>query len=349
MPDLAKVQAVESKLVAEPAPAPEKPAAAPPDGGASGSGSAPVAPGEGAALSGPDDPGSPPREAPIDHARLRAKLEADRERRAHAARRKQAEEDAAAAKKAREEAEAEKAKWSNVGKGKSYLDTIKELGHDPAKTYEEMRTEALKAGTPEARMEAMERAFEAKIAAERTEREALAKQLEDERKATAEAQKAERARASSQAFASDFERGLRDPKFESLTEEYEPAQLFRIVHSLRANPAHLFERAEDLRVNLTHDDGSFTMSDILSVMKATQERHHARLEEQRRKKTAAAQPSPAGKQPPAATKPPTVNGTAERNAGASLGNQLAATRAADPSPRKESKEERLARLGAKYG
>ncbi len=347
MPDLAKIAAVETKMNAEAEPAPEGAAAPPPDGGVSEADSAPARPAGEGAPSTPDDPAGA-RVATIDHAALKEKLERDRARREERARRRKLEEDAAAAKKAREEAEAEKAKYANL-EGKPYLERIKALGLDPLKTFEEMRAEALKAGTPEAKLEAMDRAWQARF-------EAMNKQLEDERKAREETQKTaaeERRRAQEQAnqhaFVREFETGLRDPKYESLTDEYEPTQLLGIATRLRDQPDLFFQQATDLGVSLTSDDGTFTMGDILGVLKATQDRHFKRLEEQRRKRTAATQTSQASpQQPPEATRP-TVNGTAERNAGSALGHQLAATRAAEPATRKESREERVKRLGSRYG
>lgn len=346
MPDLAKVQALEAKLNAEPQPAPENPAGAPPDGGSSGSGSAP-ADGTPAAAPAADAAKTSPG-APIDHSALRQKLEEDRARRASKARRAQLEADAEAAKKAREEAEAEKAKWSNLGKGKSFLEAIKEAGHDPLKTFELMKDEALKAGTPEARLEAMSRAWEARHEALEKALEAEKSARAEERKAAEEAQKRTRAQAEHQAFVHEFDRTLRDPRYETLTDEYEPAQIFHVATTLSKNPDEFFRQALDLKVNLTSNDGTFTMKDILEVMKATQERHFARLEEQRRKKSAAPQTSPESPQQPPVAKTPTVNGTAERNAGTSLGNQLAAARASDPTRPRRSRQEKLKELERKF-
>ena len=350
MPDLAKIQSIESKMNAGPEPAPESAAAPPPDGGSSGSGSAPATqPGEGAATGAPDDPGGQPRVATIDHAALRAKLKADRERREDRERRKRREAEDATAKKDREEAAAEKAKWTSLGKDKPFMEGLKEAGRDPLQTYKEMQAEALKAGTPEAKMEAMERASDARFAALQKELEAERAERKAEREAAAAERKAAAERAQAHAFEREFDQGMRDPKYETLTDEYTPAQLFGLAQTLSKNPDYFLEQAADHGVGLTIDDGTFTMGDILSVLKATQDRHNARLEEQRRKRTAATQTSPAGPQhPPAATKP-TVNGTAARNAGNAMGNQLAATVAAEPAPRKESREERVKRLGARYG
>lgn len=346
MPDLAKITALETKY-AEAEPAPDAASAPPPDGGSSEAGSAPAdASTPGAAPEGGTTSTSPG--ATIDHAALREKLERDRARREDRARRKKLEEDSAAAEQARKEAEEAKSKWTNFGKDKPFLEALKEAGQDPRAVFEAMKDEALKAGTPEAQMEAMNRAWQARFDALEKERAAEKAERETERKELEEQRKQARARAEHQGFLADFEGGIQDAKYESLRDEYEPKQLFGIVQSLKTNPAYLFERAADLGVRLTHEDGTFTMLDILNVMKATQDRHFARLEEQRRKKSAAPQTSQASPQQPPTSKP-TVNGTAERNAGNALGNNLAATRAADPSPRKETKEERLRRLGNKYG
>ncbi len=348
MPDLAKVTAVESKLSTGAEPAPESPSAPPPDGGSSGAGSAPADAATSTTGVMPGDQAEASPGATIDHAALREKLQRDRAKREERARRKRLEEDGAAAKKAREEAEAEKAKYANLGKGKPFLETIKELGLDPRQTFEQMRDEALKAGTPEAKLEAMDRAWQTRFEAMNKQLEAEKTAREEERKALAAERQRAQEHAQHTAFAADFERTLVAPQFESLTEEYDKPQLFRLVSRLKDDPDFFFEQAADLGVGLTRDDGKFTMSDILSVLKATQDRHFKRLEEQRRKKAATQTSQASPQQPP--TSKPTVNGTAERNAaGNSLGNQLAATRAADPSPRKESKEERLKRLGERYG
>jgi hypothetical protein len=91
------------------------------------------------------------------------------------------------------------------------------------------------------------------------------------------------------------------------------------------------------------------MIDILNVCAATQARHRTR-QEQRRQKSAAPHASSVGEtQPPAATKP-TVNGTAARNAGNTIGNDLAATRATKAETLEGlTHEQRSRRLQQRYG
>src|SRR5688572_5138844 len=154
MPDIAKIAAVSAKLgLAEGAePAHEDPSASP-DVDTSGAGSAPAAPSvEESAPSVSDDAGDKPREASspgLDHKELAAKLEADRDRRRTKEERKRAKLEREQAEKERQqleadrkEAAAEKAKWENLGKGKSWLETIKESGRNPLEVFEEMKAEA---------------------------------------------------------------------------------------------------------------------------------------------------------------------------------------------------------------
>lgn len=90
------------------------------------------------------------------------------------------------------------------------------------------------------------------------------------------------------------------------------------------------------------------MQDIFNVCLKTQERHRAYQEEQRRKKGAAPQTSQAAEQRPE-VKTRSVNGTVERKPPTVIGNDIATDRAADPPRRRESREERLRRLGDKFG
>lgn len=337
MPDLAKIQAVTAKLEASSAeanPAPEVDSAAPPDGSASGAGSAPAE-------------GSPAPAKTIDHDELAAKLQADRDRRAARQARKQAEEDRKQAEADRKAAAEEKAKLAAIGKDKPWKEALTEMGRDPSQVWEEMRKEALTAGTPEAMIEQMGRKFTADLQAEREKREAIEKQLEDERKQRDEEKTAAEQRAEAATFERDFQRGLGEEKYAPLLDEYEPQQLFRLAHGLYKAPENLYAWADHLQVPLTDPNGQFTMVDILNVMTALQARHRG-YQEQRRNKNAAPQSQP-GQEKPAEAKKPTVNGTAARNAGSTLGNQLAATRATDAAPPpRENREQRIKRLEAKY-
>lgn len=347
MPNLAKIAAIETKLGIDSAVSESTPEGtpAPPDA-PSGVGSA--AAGNPAAGDAPGGGDAAP--AAVDHSELERKLAQDRARREEKARRKRIIDDEAAAKRAREEAEAEKAKWSGVGKEKTFLETIKALGKDPVQAFEEMKKEALAAGTPDAKIEALERVFSGRV-------EALEKQLAEERDARATEKKTaseERQRAQAaheeRAFQTDFSDTLKESTYESLLEEYEPRQLYPFVADMRDNRDKLFASAKALGVGLTFKDGRFNMQDILNVLKAQQAAHFARIEEQRRKKGAAPQTSIAGNRKPAEGKSPTVNGTAERNAGTSLGNSVASARATDAVSHKgESREQRIQRLARKYG
>lgn len=372
MPDIAKIEAVAAKLgPSEGAePAPENDAAATPAGVASGSGSAPADGGSPPPQGGEAGPAGPSPGATISAEEIERKLAADRERRAERARKRQADEDAAAAKKAREEAEqakkdaAEQAeKWRKM----PWRERALAEGRNPLEVFNEMREEALKANTPEARFEAMEKAWQERHEALAAELKAEREARENERKERDEEAKKAQKTHSERAFQHDFERTVMDQKYESLRDEYDAPQLFQIVQVQRDNPDKFLEHAKSLGVrlqweevaaarlaageDLTDEDPTFTMVDILNVLKAVQDRHFKRLEEQRRKKQAAPQTAPEApaKKAPVA-KQTTVNGTAERNAGSSLGNNIAATTAAGaPTDTRKSREQKVKELGEKYG
>lgn len=339
MPNVAAVVAKFEAADAESAP--EASPGAPPPGGETPSGADSASAGLNVTPTGGE--GTDPETAV--HQELEAKLQADRDRRGTKAERraarlareraealaKQAEDDRKAAADEREKA-----------KGMSWLDRAKADKRDPREVFEEMRAEALKAGTPEAKIEAMEKAWGARM-------ESLEKALEEERSGRKTERETATAHQEHAAFVADFQQGIADDKYATLHEEYDPPELFRVVQTLKGNPAYLRKQAKDLGVALTFDDGSFTMMDILSVMKATQDRHRTK-QEQRRTQGAAPHTSPAGlQQPPAATKP-TVNGTAARNAGNTISNDLAASRATEAEQLKSmTREQRSKHLQRKYG
>jgi hypothetical protein len=298
---------------------------------------------------GADDPAiGDPSGADSTHAELEAKLQADRDRRALKRERQRAKEEREraarereAAEAARKEGETHRDTWAKAGKDRPILDILKEAGREPREVFEVMKAEALKAGTPEARIEALDKAWEAKfnaleetLTSERTQREEREKQIAEQQAA--------------HAFASDFQRGMQDDKFAPLLEEYDAPILFQMARTLRDDPPRLFHWAKHLGVSLTHDDGGFTMTDILSVMTAQQAQHQTKREQRRNQQAAPQTPSPPGQQP-ASARTHTVNGTAARNAGTTIGNQLAAARAADATPpARETREQRLKRLSEKY-
>lgn len=339
------VNAVVAKHEAPAGAEPALDASTAPPGGASGAGSAPA---DEEAPSGAQPPGgalaSPG--APIDHDILKAKLQADRHRRQAKALRKQHAQETEAAKKAREEAEAEAAKWRGIGKGKTWLESIKEAGHDPRKAFEEMQAEARRAGTPEAQLEAMGKAFEAKLAAALDEHvNPLKKTIEE---ITAE-RDALRKQTAEQGFVGELERGLALEHFRSLTDEYDTPVLLNYAKTFRDNEDRFWSAVKAYKVPLTRDDGSYTMVDILNVLKTVQTAHNHRMQ-QRRNQSAAPHTSQAGQQQPPQAKPP-VNGTVERNADPStIGNDLAASTATEADKLKGmTRQQRVAYLSRKYG
>lgn len=318
------------------------------DGAASAEGSASADAGTLAAPDGaPTDPAaSAPAEAPTtapDADVLRAKLERDRERREARAEAKRAREDRQAAEAARKEAEAVRDKWAKLGKGESILDTLKEAGRDPREVFEAMKDEALKAGTPEAQIAKIQKAYDAELANLRAEIKAISEAREAEKREAA-------AQAAEHVFESDFQRALKVEAFAPLLEEYEPRDLYPLVKAMRDNPDALFGHAEalgvDLGIDLTDPDAQFNMGHIFTVLRAQQAAHEAK--KQRLKKSA--EPPPSQPAHPAEAKKPTVNGAEARKAGTTIGNDLAAASAgAPPDTSNEDHKARMKRLIEKYG
>lgn len=329
------VEAVIAKHNASPTAESAPEASSAPPAGTSGADSA-VADVE--AAGGNQSPASPTatNAASPDHDQLRAKLAHDRKLRSAKQLKREAKVDREAAAAARKAAEDDAAHWKSLGKDKSWLDAVKASGRDPREVYAEMQKEALKAGTPDAQIEAAN----ARIAA-------LEKKISDDaettKKANEERSKKESATAQQRAFATDFQRGMGDPRFAPLLEEYEPAQLFAVADSLRSDPRRLFTQAGSLSLSLTHDDGTYTMLDILNVMRATQAAHHEGM--QRRKTNAASQSSTAAPKQAPAARPP-VNGTVAREADpVTITNDLADSNASareqrEAKLRKMTREER---------
>lgn len=297
---------------------------------------------EAAAPSG--EPASTSPEAPIapDESELRAKLERDRERREARAAIRKAKLEAEARTKLEKELAEERSKQAAL-KGKPFLERLKEEGQDPRTVFEQMKAEALKAGTPEARIEALEKANEARVAALEAQLKAITDAREQEQRAIA-AERQERA------FERDFSKALEIPAVKPLLDEYDPEDLLDIVRGMR-DPELLSAHAErlgvDLGVDLTDPDAEFNILHIFQVLRAQHDAHHAK--KQRRQQQAAPQTSQPGTQP-AEAKKPTVNGTEARNAGTTLSNDLAATSAvAAPDHNGEDHKARLKRLIEQFG
>jgi len=244
------------------------------------------------------------------HALLEEKLAETRERRQaqrHAERaraeRKQAEAD-------RQAAAAERAKYESLKTG-TFKETIAALGRDPTEVFNEMQEEARIAGTPEAQLKSMRAMFEKQLA---EAIEPLKKTIEQER-----AEKAElREREENARFGAEFTRAIQDAAYARIREEYSDEQLYKF--------------ARNVKHDLTQQGKRFTILDVLKVLKDSQDEHDA--DKARRNRTQTATQSSAAQ---AASEKPTVNGTAERrNAGTTLGNDLASSRASGRGSRTHS-------------
>jgi hypothetical protein len=276
----------------------------------------------------------------LRHQLLEEKLAAVREE--NRLRRERLEAETAAARRAREEADAdrqaaaaERAKYEGLGKKGSIKDTISTLGLDPRETWELMKAEALEAGSPEAverrlkehlaaRDEAFKKQLEESVAPLKQTIEALQKERDDLARQTFEAQ-----------FTNDFQREV--ARYESIRLEYDDTDLLKLARYLRDNPQeyHTHRKA----AGLTPLSRGFTMTDILDVLKATQEKH----ERERKERESKLRPADTAAASPSAK---TVNGTTEkRNAGSALGNDMATSRASSTAAKpRESWNQRVRRL-----
>jgi hypothetical protein len=317
------------------------------DGAASAEGSASAdvstpaapdaAPSEPAVSTSPEAPTTPTEDE------LQAKLAKDRERRRVKELERQAKSESEARRRLEQQLK-ERDERDAARKTKPWLERIREDGEDPRKAFEEMKAEALKAGTPEAQIEAMTKAFDAKIS---TLEATLKAEREERQRERENIQKQQAAHA----FRSDFDRALKIEHFQPLLDEYpDPEDMFPIVEHLKDNPAVLFGHAErlgvDLGLDLTDPDVEFNMLHILQVMRAQQDAHNAKRAAAKQK-AAPPQSQPAQ---PAEAKKPTVNGAEVRKAGTTIGNDLAASSAgAPPDAVHEDHKQRLKRLIEKYG
>lgn len=313
MPISANVQALIADLPADsPAAgsASESAAPAPPEDGVSGADPA-VAPGGAPAN---EDPAAADRET--KRSLLSEKLAEVRERRRAASLEKQARERAERAKSDSETAAAERAKWEKLRNG-TFVEGMRELGRDPREVLEEMKREALEAGTPAAEIRRMQERFDGEL------RKVLTEQVEPLKK-TIEQLQAEREEAAAREvetrFVSDFERTVKADDYRPLIVEYGEERLFDLVRGFYDRPGSIVRHAKALGVDLTHDDGRFSMREALTVLKRAQDEHEA---QKQRRAQAVATPTQAGQGVP--EKKPTVNGAAP--ATNPLGNEPASSRA----------------------
>lgn len=288
----------------------------------------------------PAQAGEPPRPSAgadvqkTKHELLREKLAAAREERA--AKRLSQE-----AKADREAAAAERQKFEGLKNG-TFLDTIKALGKDPREVFEEMKREAIEAGKPEAQIRIMRQRFDAQLKealeSVKKETEPLKSEVERLRREKEDLEAREKERELMTRFSSDFSAQIKSDDYRDLRVEYGEERLLGMVRSFLTKPEALQHYARQYKVDLTHDDGRFSMREALTVLK----RAHAEHEEQ---KSARAKSSSAPSQaaPAQADKQPTVNGTRAENP---LGNSPASARSSNDSPKKPrlSRKERIERL-----
>lgn len=319
----------------------ESTSGAPPSGSASGADSAAAASEgthapSGATAAEATAAGAATEDRTTQHALLQEKLAQARERR-------QAQRIAERAKAERSQAEAdrkaaaeERSKWESLSKG-TFKEGLLAMGRDPREVFNEMVKEAEEAGTPEAQIASLRVMFEKQMV---EKLEPLQKELEDLKKQRDEAQK----QAGEARFGQDFSHVVARPEFGDLLVEYDAATLFKVVRSLRDDPARMHENARRLQVNLTGQGGGYNMLDILNVLRA-QQSEHEKGKAERRARIQASNPSPAAETQAAPAKP-TVNGTAEkRNAGTTLGNDLVSTTASSKGGRlATSRHDRIKKL-----
>lgn len=341
MSKIAQSIAARVQQIASGVEAPAEPAArvaAPPDGSASE-----TAPGDVVAPPPADDAsgavsGAEPQEGATDPAVTKRELLAEklrevRERRQSQRLSEKARREKEAAEADRAAAAEERKKFEALKRG-SFRDALIEMGRDPREAFEEMAAEAKEAGTPEGQLKAMRAQFEREM---RSTVEPLQKQIEElraAREADAKALEEQRAHAREAQFQSDFARVLREPEFQPLLIEYEPETLLHVARSLRNEPDRLFGHARRLNVNLTGEQGRFTMLDILRTLVA-QQAEHEKSREARRARYQAATPGPQ-----------TDHGsTARTNAATSaLGNSAASSRTTDASKPRLTRRQRVQRL-----
>lgn len=248
---------------------------------------------------------------------IKERLASQREQRQAAKLAAEARADREEAARDREAARGDRSKWEALKQG-SFKEGIAALGKDPLTVFQEMQREAIEASTPEAEIKRMRADFERQMGEKLTPLQETIEEL-----------KAERAEALAEkdrmALTSAFTREAVAPEFLSLRTEYEDADLFGYVKNFVENPEQFEAAAEVYGVTLTDPEQGFTMREILTVLKAAQDAH----DNGRKQRAARFQPAATQAAPSAAKL--TVNGTAERrNAGTTIGNDLAGERAAPP-------------------
>ncbi len=162
-------------------------------------------------------------------------------------------------------AQEERAKYDGLKEG-SFKDTLKALGRDPQKTFEEMSREAIEYSTPEAAAKREQVRIDAKLEELKARQDAI-----DKREADQAAEVA--ARAEQSRLITHFQKAAEDPAFGALRIEYPDEVLLDHAQHYAAHPAELRKHAAAYGVRLTDPHGRFTMHELLQVLSAAQAAH----------------------------------------------------------------------------
>lgn len=284
----------------------------------------------------PPDPEAEVRSKRI--ALLEEKLARQREERQAA---RLAEEAARLKKEAAAEREAAAKERADLAEGKkNYKKFFEANGMNAEQAYRELYREMMEAGTPEAQIRQMQDAFKAQQDTLKSEIEAKVAPLQEEleRLRAEKAEQAEQLRQ--QKLVQMYGSESSDESFLEVRAEYGDQEVFNLVRDWDNNPEALFDAAQKYGVSLANPGEGFTMREALSVIKAVYDQDRTQ-KEQRRARLLPPRTEPADPQPAERTR--TVNGTSERrNAGKTITNDLASTRAS--SGRQLTRKERIEAL-----
>lgn len=287
----------------------------------------------------PETPPSPDAEVRSKRlALLEEKLAEQRERRQAA---RLAEEAARLKKEAEAEKEAAAKVRADLAEGKkNYKKFFEANGMNAEQAYRELYREMMEAGTPEAQIRQMQDVFKAQQEALKTELEAKMTSLSEELAREREEKAQTQAHLREQKLLHTFARESADETFLEVRAEYGDQEVFQLIRDWDKNPEALFDAAKNYGVSLANPGEGFTMREALGVIKAVYD-HDRTQREQRRARLLPPKTEPADSQPAERTR--TVNGTSEkRNAGKTITNDLASSRAS--SGRQLSRKERIEAL-----
>lgn len=289
---------------------------------------------------------APPTGAPDPDAEVRAKrialfeekLAKQREERKAG---RLAEEASRLKKEAEADREAAAKERADLTEGKkNYKKFFEANGMNAEQAYRELYREMMEAGTPEAQIRSMQDAFKTQQDALKTELEAQVTPLKEELERLRAEKSQTDAHLHEQKLTQLYGHASTDETFLEVRAEYGDRDVFNLVRDWDKNPEALFEAAKSYGVSLANPGEGFTMREALSVIKAVYDQERTQRE-QRRARLIPPKTEPADQQP--AKRPSTVNGTSERrNAGTTITNDLASSRAS--SGRRLSRQERVEEL-----